>query len=313
MMGAVGGGTVVFVGSMVLLNNYMSPVKLPEVSGVATAPNGEGGVEASEARRRRLFDALAPCYDRKLELDEMMTGVGNRRRDLMRHARGDVLEVGGGTGRNIMLYPLDRCRHITITDQSIPMLHVASQALDAYIMETVKRQKAIAAKLAKAKTTQPTTPATTTPTTTAPATLQQPTTEEEFRSRFTIKAMSIDHLDFKDNTFDTVVDTFGLCSYADPVQALHEMSRVCKKESGLILLLEHGTTDKYFGIVNKLIKTTAPRHLERWGCWYDRDIKSIVVEAGLEVIHQDNFHLGTGYYIIARPHGAKTPLSPPTS
>jgi methyltransferase OMS1 len=46
-------------------------------------------------------------------------------------------------------------------------------------------------------------------------------------------------LDFPNDSFDTVVDTFGLCSYDDPVVVLKEMARVCKSD-GKILLLEHG-------------------------------------------------------------------------
>ena len=42
---------------------------------------------------------------------------------------------------------------------------------------------------------------------------------------------------FPDQCFDTVVDTFGLCSYDDPVAVLKEMQRVCKPD-GKILLLE---------------------------------------------------------------------------
>jgi len=34
---------------------------------------------------------------------------------------------------------------------------------------------------------------------------------------------------FKDNTFDTIVDTFGLEYYLNPDEAIKEMIRVCKK------------------------------------------------------------------------------------
>lgn len=39
--------------------------------------------------------------------------------------------------------------------------------------------------------------------------------------------MNADDLQFEDDKFDAVVDTFGLCSMEDPVRALQEMSRVC--------------------------------------------------------------------------------------
>ena len=46
-------------------------------------------------------------------------------------------------------------------------------------------------------------------------------------------------LPYGDGAFDTVVDTFGLCSYEDPIAALREMRRVCQP-GGQVLLLEHG-------------------------------------------------------------------------
>lgn len=36
-------------------------------------------------------------------------------------------------------------------------------------------------------------------------------------------------LPFKDDTFDTCIDTFGLCSCDDPLATIKEMQRVTKK------------------------------------------------------------------------------------
>lgn len=49
---------------------------------------------------------------------------------------------------------------------------------------------------------------------------------------------------FPDNSFDTVVDTFGLCSFDDPIAVLKELQRVCKP-NGKILLLEHGRSKSF--------------------------------------------------------------------
>lgn len=49
---------------------------------------------------------------------------------------------------------------------------------------------------------------------------------------------------YPDNSFDTVVDTFGLCSFDDPVVVLKELQRVCKPD-GKILLLEHGRSKSF--------------------------------------------------------------------
>jgi methyltransferase OMS1 len=46
---------------------------------------------------------------------------------------------------------------------------------------------------------------------------------------------------YNDESFDTVIDTFGLQSSYDYIQQYNEMKRVCKK-GGKILLLEIGTS-----------------------------------------------------------------------
>ena len=60
---------------------------------------------------------------------------------------------------------------------------------------------------------------------------------------YTLHIADAPHLSqyYSENEFDTVVDTFGLCSYNDLVQLLKEMKRVCRKNGkGCIILLEHG-------------------------------------------------------------------------
>jgi len=69
---------------------------------------------------------------------------------------------------------------------------------------------------------------------------------------------------FEDNSFDTIVDSFGLCSFDDPVKVLIELQRVCKPD-GKILLLEHGRSKTYLGLSGYLDKH-AERHAKNWGC-----------------------------------------------
>jgi ubiquinone/menaquinone biosynthesis C-methylase UbiE len=50
--------------------------------------------------------------------------------------------------------------------------------------------------------------------------------------------MDVQHLNFADDSFDTVFATFVFCSVPDPVAGLKELRRVCKPD-GKLLLLEH--------------------------------------------------------------------------
>lgn len=105
--------------------------------------------------------------------------------------------------------------------------------------------------------------------------------------------------EFPDQCFDTVVDTFGLCSYDDPVQVLKEMKRVCKPD-GKVLLLEHGRS-KTWDFITKYLDKNAERHAKNWGCVWNRDLDQIVQESGLELETLHTWHFGTTYYMVCRP------------
>ncbi|KAK3332084.1 S-adenosyl-L-methionine-dependent methyltransferase [Cercophora scortea] len=87
--------------------------------------------------------------------------------------------------------------------------------------------------------------------------------------------------------YDTIMQTFGLCSVADPARLLANMAAVLQPDTGRIVLLEHGRG--WFDWVNRLLDQYAPRHFQRYGCWWNRDIEGLVREAartvpGLEVV-----------------------------
>ena len=109
-------------------------------------------------------------------------------------------------------------------------------------------------------------------------------------------------LNFPDHCFDTVVDTFGLCSFDDPVAVLKEMERVCKKE-GKILLLEHGRS-KTWDFITKHLDKHAETHAKNWGCVWNRDLDEIVKKAGLRLETLYTWHFGTTYYMVCRPGGS---------
>ena len=73
---------------------------------------------------RQKYDAIAPRYDWVLGAPEVL-GLHWLRRALLRHARGQVLEIAVGTGRNLVHYP--RGCELTAIDFSAPMLARAEQ------------------------------------------------------------------------------------------------------------------------------------------------------------------------------------------
>ena len=119
------------------------------------------------------------------------------------------------------------------------------------------------------------------------------------------------NLDFPDQYFDTVVDTFGLCSYDDPVAVLKEMTRVCKPD-GKILLLEHGRS-KSWDFISKYLDKNAERHAKNWGCIWNRDLDEVIENSGLQVDYLQTWHFGTTYYIVCRPSTEKLETIPADS
>eukprot|EP01066_Platyproteum_vivax_P012998 Platyproteum_vivax@DN5916_c0_g1_i3.p1 len=119
---------------------------------------------------------------------------------------------------------------------------------------------------------------------------------------FTMQLANSMFMDYEDETFDTVVDTFGICSFEKPVETLREMRRVTKK-NGRILLLEHGksaTSDW----MNRRIKKKAIARAQEQGCWFNKNIVAIAKEAGLEILEDKRTHFGTTYMIVAQPKDA---------
>ncbi|KAI1427867.1 hypothetical protein F5Y12DRAFT_123385 [Xylaria sp. FL1777] len=87
--------------------------------------------------------------------------------------------------------------------------------------------------------------------------------------------------------YDTILQTFGLCSVQDPVALLSLMASSLQPDTGRILLLEHGRS--LWDFINGLLDRGARAHHERFGCWWNRDIEVIVNEAarripGLEIL-----------------------------
>jgi methyltransferase OMS1 len=166
-----------------------------------TATDGDTKSYVYDPRRTATFQKIAYSYDDEIAKDEFVMGINLLRRALLYfHAKGDVLEVGAGTGRNLGYYS-SNVNKIVLSDSSDKMLLRATEKVSRMSESERERYQLLVADAAKLEL-------------------------------------------YPDNSFDTVVDTFGLCSFDDPVKVLKELQRVCKPD-GKILLLEHGRSKSF--------------------------------------------------------------------
>lgn len=216
----------------------------------------------TDPNRHLTFHKIASVYDAQISSEENAMFLPLFRKCLLYfHAKGKVLEVGAGTGRNLNYYSFSNKNRgggvdeVILTDISEEMLRQAR--------EKVKQHK----------------------------------NKDRFKL-FVADAKEMT-MYYPEDSFDTVVDTFGLCSFDDPVQVLKELQRICKP-GGKILLLEHGRSKSCGPLTNYLDKT-AERHAKNWGCVYNRDLDSILKESGVMVETLHTWHFGTTYYVVCRP------------
>jgi methyltransferase OMS1 len=222
----------------------------------------------SDATRKDVWDQIAAKYDREIASHESSLGIDDLRKELVALARGRVLELAAGTGRNLPFYSPAQCSEVRITDRSGAMLEEARQAL--------ARQEGRAG---------------------APPGLARAVVFEECDA-------SKERLPYADDAFDTVVDTFGLCSYDEPAHVLAEMRRVARP-GGRVLLLEHGRSR--FSLLTRYLDWRAPCHAAHWGCWWNRDIEALVRGADMEVERLETHHMGTSYLVVLRKGGGAAP------
>lgn len=82
-----------------------------------------------------------------------------------------------------------------------------------------------------------------------------------------LQQMDVQHLEFADNTFDSVTASFVFCSVPDPLLGLAEVKRVCKP-GGKVVLLEHVLSDKPFSarlmnLINPVVARMGGENINR--------------------------------------------------
>lgn len=301
--------------------NSKLPSKLPDIS-----KSDEQSLLDDTSQR---YTRMAPVYDELLDKVESQYRGFEIRKNLLSKAEGDVLEIGVGTARNVVCYDHPRVHSVTLADNTLAMLNNAAvKTTDMYnhinSEGTLVSTKPSSSKaILKPQETLSVFPASVRQMFTGTASSTKLSdvminNSEDLQgqdkvgllwqtharpsnavSTAFIKADSHDLSRLSDDSFDTVVDTFGLCSYHDPVKVLREMQRVCKP-TGRILLLEHGMGSTF--MMNTMLKLTNESHKKQWGCDRSKEILNFVKDSGLIVKTLDRDHGGSTYVVIAKPN-----------
>lgn len=110
-----------------------------------------------------------------------------------------------------------------------------------------------------------------------------------------------------DKKYDVIYETFGICSYEDPVAALKHMQSLLKP-GGRIILLEHGRGTWDF--INRILDKNAAPRAEVFGCRWNLDVGGIVRESGLMIDKEERSHFGTTWTIHAHREEDELPVEP---
>jgi len=168
--------------------------------------------------------------------------VQAKRQSLVPLARGRVLEIGMGTGRNLPFYDRSRLTQLVGVDPALQMHSLAKRR---------SQQAGLSVEL---------------------------------------MGLSAEKLPVPDDSFDTVVCTYTLCSIPDPAAALNEVQRVLKP-GGQLLFCEHGRSPD--AAVAKWQDRLQPLWMPlAGGCHLDRDVPLLLRDAGLQVNLQQGYTAG---------------------
>lgn len=105
----------------------------------------------------------------------------------------------------------------------------------------------------------------------------------------TIMKAPAEAIPLDDDSVDTVVLTYTLCSVDDPAQALREMRRVLKPE-GKLLFLEHGRADDA-NVARWQDRLNGMWRVIGCGCNLNRDTTGLLREAGFDIQAVERFYL----------------------
>jgi len=154
-------------------------------------------------------------------------------------AKGNVLEIGIGSGLNLPFYS-ERVTHVLGVDPSIELQLMAKRRATRQV-------------------------------------------DVEFLSQSAEQQLPI-----PDESIDTVVMTWTLCSIPNPGDALREVRRVLKTQ-GQLLFIEHGRS-RHSGVVAWQDRLTPAWRLIAGGCHLNRKIDGLIAAAGFQIKEMNTFY-----------------------
>ena len=205
-------------------------------------------IESSPDLTRKRYDRLAFLYDLVEDPFERLR-FGSWRQKLTSRIAGPIaLEVGVGTGKNLIYYP--DSVDITAIDLSPRMLERA-------------RKRA-----------------------------------NKLNIKVNLQEVDVQHLNFVDDSFDTVFATFVFCSVTDPVTGLQGLRRICKPD-GKLLLLEHMRPENF--VLGLIFDMLNPMIVRMMGANINRRTINKIRQAGWQIKSEERLSSDIVRMIEAAP------------
>lgn len=235
--------------------SFMS-VLLTASTFLAHAEVSNANPSISSKELQRIYDEGASTYE-SLYSDSIVSRTldfPTLRAKLLSKAFGDVLELGVGTGLNLPHYPGDS-ENNPLT--SYTALDLSSKMMQQAEEKFVEGEPSIAPSLANL----------------------QKQSRVEFRIGDVKNMSSI----FEGKKFDTIIDTFGLCVFPEPLIALKEAMKLLSPE-GKLLLLEHQDS-----VIGRALNPTRKIADVISTCRYDDNVLGLLETAGYRNISSKSF------------------------
>jgi methyltransferase OMS1, mitochondrial len=234
-------------------------------------------------------------FDQRLDVEERRTGVLDIRKKMAERVTGHVLEVAVGTGRNFGLYDLDGvvgtvgrkkdCAMTTFTgmDISPDMLDVAAKK----ILEALPQSAISSPSVTVLRGVNNTVVGGAAEFLNGKIRLVRGNALEALPPPLTWDTASETQAPDGIGGYDTIIQSFGLCSVSDPDRLVRNLVRAVKPGTGRVILVEHGRARGKF--LNWWLDRNATHHFQKYGCWWNRDIEAVIRRAvsdmpGVEVV-----------------------------